>query len=335
MTPGQQLLLHLIRETPRRPIALHGLLQGRQTASILFSGLEYQQLGAFRLWPTLSREDFLILIESLIQKGLLATDDRMVWRTAAGTAALAHDPFGYARVAYLVANRDPQQFNEQFMQAVQVLSEASFHHTRYRPISADMGVQQAVRQWYHGVVNQGATAVIQLSAAFTRLSPISQATLSERLIAHDYAGNPAWQGDPLGLTPKLAAAELQRDILTHEDVALWRPLADNQTHHIPALALQTATDFAAGHSAAAIATQRGRQLSTITEHLQVAAIFGFTFADDAFYSAADARALQAAWQSGVRDYKGLMAVNEAFTFMQVRQFQIRQLVEAQRFGQEH
>lgn len=332
MTPGQQLLLQAVGETPRRTLALHGLLQGRQTASILFSGLEVCDLGLFHLMPGLSRQDFLTLTESLVRKGYLGQDDKRLWRTPAGSVAAKENALGYERIRHLRIDRDAKMFGRLFMFAVQVLSEASFDNRRYRPLTADTRTQRSVRQWYHNLGSAGPQAVADLTEVFTVLSAQTQDTLSRRFIAHNYTGDPDWLGDALGLEPLLAAAELQMTLITQFPGNLWTPLADWRRDWLPAPARQTATDFAAGIPIQAIMHQRHRKESTINEHLQVAAILGFPFPKTAFYSAEAADKLMAAWGAGHHDYQTLLEIAPNLNFLQVRQFQIRQLLEAQHDG---
>ena len=322
------LLLHIVQEKPQRIVALHGLLTGRQTASILFAGLENDQLNLFDLLPKLNRETFEHAVQALADDGLLLRDDKHMQRTAAGTAAMNQaDPYHLDRMRFVRAGSDARAFGDHFYLAVQVLSEASFQDKHYRPITADARVQWRVKQWYRESGHETADAVAELTQLFARLSVASAQALAQRLIAHDYSGDPNLQVDPLGLDETLALSELQLLIEQSQDVPHWRGLSGWRRELVSQPALQTADDFNHGQSIQQIATRRNRKLSTITEHLQTAGIFGYPFDPRSFYTEEQEALLQVAWEAGKRGYQDLLATSSDLEFLQVRMFQILKLRE--------
>lgn len=321
------LLLHIVTEQPQRIIALHGLLSGRQTASILFAGLENKQLALFDLLPRLDRAVFESTVHQLADAGDLALDDKLMRRTAAGTQALGADKHHLDRLSFVRADADAIAFGNHFYLAVQVLSEASFNDNRYRPLTADARVQWRVKQWWRESGHEVAASVAELRRLFERLSPASAQALAQRFIAHDYSGDPELQVDPLGLDEILALSELQQAIEQAGDAPHWQGLAGWRRELVSPGALQTASDFNAGQSVEQIAAARNRKLSTITEHLQQAGIFGYHFDPRAFYTVQQEQQLQTAWQAGQHGYQDLLTAAPGLEFLQVRMFQILQLRE--------
>ncbi|WP_196246195.1 helix-turn-helix domain-containing protein [Lacticaseibacillus zhaodongensis] len=313
------ILLLLLDDQPQRPLGLWGVITGRKTASIMFAGLQHQQLHYFGLLAGLSKPDYLAAVQRLLTAKLLQQTDEQVWRTATGRARCAQ----LHGMAATLASYDPelnvQQFAPRFFLAVQVLSEASYQQRQYVPLSADWQVQQYVRRWYHGTRAELADTVQELTVIFSQLHPATADYLAMLMIGHEYVGSGADQDSPL--RRELALCDLLHTIESRPASA-WQRLWGGRISLLPPAAAQTSAEFLRGASVQELVARKHRRISTITEHLQLAAIMGQQLPLDRFLSVQQQAVLATAWAGGQRTYQELLAALPGVEFLQVRMFQI-------------
>lgn len=312
-------LLQLLDDQPQRPLGLWGILTGRKTASIMFAGLEHSQLQYFGLLPDLTKPEYLAAVRRLQQDRLLNQAEQKVWRSAAGRARCADMAALQNALKAYAPSFGVTQFDPRFFLAVQVVSEASYQQRRYAPISADWQVQQYVRRWYRTVFSALNGAISELHALFSQLDPQVADYLAALMVGHDYVGSGVSQDSYL--YRELALSALLR-VLEERPASAWTQLWGGRVDLIPAAAAQTCAEFVQGATVAQLVKKKNRRLSTITEHLQIAAILGTPLPLDRFLSAEQQATLEAAWAQGQRSYQDLLAALPGAEFLQVRMFQI-------------
>ncbi|WP_125706858.1 helix-turn-helix domain-containing protein [Lacticaseibacillus porcinae] len=303
-------LLQFFDDQPRRATSVYLLLTGKKTLSVLFAALQHHQLQWLHLYPTLSRRDFQAAIDHLlaghqlvnVDDGLIAGDQK---QQPAVDLPDAYQPW-----------MGVQAFEAKFHLAVQMLSEASFHNARYRPVTQDWALQQQLRQWWQTVNVE--TAIAELKTLLEGLGDVTAEILLSGVIGHEFVGSGEfneWQqlqalSQLIAIIDQGAAPSWQR---------LWggrKPLGTKTQY----LALQMIQQGATREQAA-----RRLQLkpSTINEHLLTAVIFGADLPLPQIYPEAMTRALSDV--NPQTHYQTLLAQIPNSDFFEIRLFQILSL----------
>ncbi|WP_461213098.1 helix-turn-helix domain-containing protein [Lacticaseibacillus sp. GG6-2] len=313
------LLIQFFDAQARRETSVYLLLIGKKTLSILYAALSHHQLQWLQLYPTLQRADYQAAIARLVAEGALkAGANGLVLADEAAKAAAAQRvplPEHY-RPDLAVHDSVPK-----FQLAVQVLSEASYHERRYRPVVQDWAVQQAVRRWWQDCDVPSATAALE--AAFATLPQASADALAHRLVGHAYVGD-ARPADLAGWLHGIdELAQLISVIATSPATSAWyrlwggpKPLGTASAYQVLALITQ-------GRSKAQAAAQLRLKPSTINEHLLTVVIEGADLPLTQFYTVEQRQALSQ--QDATAGYSALMAAVPDCDFFQVRLYQILRL----------
>ena len=322
LSDSAKLILAGLTAQPQRALSLYGVLSGRQTASTVFSGMEQGNLRLYGVTPRLSRGDFENEVAALVRAGLIAQQKAGLCLTDAGAATRSADTAFAAALKTFRPDYGVQAFLPQFYLAVQTLSELSYGNHRYRPAIADLHVQARVRWWYGQLGQTAPAAVAELTTLFTALSQQTADTLAGQLLAHGYSGNPEASTNELAI--ELAGCALLAQMSPTQSPH-WYQLWGGRQPLLSQPMQQTVSEFNAGASIEQIAQRRRLRVSTVNEHLQVAAIFGVPLTFSRFYPAAAKPQLLATWKAGQHSYRELLDVLPDLEFMQVRMFQIEQL----------
>ena len=299
-------LLQFFDDQPRRATSLYLLLTGKKTLSVLFAALEHQQLQWLHLYPTLSRPDFQAAIARLqAAHHLEKTDLGMI--LGGPKAQPANLPTAYQPWMGV------HTFSPKFHLAVQMLSEASFHNARYRPVTQDWAIQQQLRQWWQHIDRQ--TAISELKTLLEVIGDESATVLLSTMIGHDFVG--AGQVDDISQIQALAQLIAQLDAgLASSWQALWGGRK----------ALGTKTQYAAlqmiqqGATREQVSQRLRLKPSTINEHLLTAAIFGADLPLARLYPATMLTQLNQA--DAHLNYQPLLEQVPDSDFFQIRLFQI-------------
>ena len=307
-------LLQFFDAKPRRELALYLLLTGKKTVSVLFAALEHHQLQWLQLYPTLPRADFQAAIGRLQATHALEQTD---------TGLILIDPAAKKSAQQRVSLPTAYQpwmgvhaFGPRFHLAVQMLSEASFHNARYRPVTQDWAIQQSLRRWWQGI--EVTTTIAELKTLLASLDDgVAKALLSE-VIGHDFVG----AGDldemrHVQVLSQLIAAIEASDAPSWQ--ALWggrKPLGTKTQY----LALQMIQQ---GASRQQVSERLHLKPSTINEHLLTAAIFGAEVPLAQLYPPAMRKALASA--DATLGYQPLLETVADSDFFQIRLFQILSL----------
>lgn len=310
------LVIQFFNTQPRRERSVFGLLTGKQTISILYAALSHHQLQWLHLYPGLSKEAFLAAVTRLkAQKYLAATETGLVLTEAGQKRQIQA-----AQMVSLPGHYQPwmrvDKFAPRFFLAVQVLSEASYHSQAYRPISTDWATQQAVKRWYRKTPIK--TAVTELTDLFERLPESLADELAANLVGHEYAGQhrPATLQAHFANVNALAAVVREIAAAKNQWYALWGGPQDLVTRPAQATLKQVWSDV----DLATVAAQSHRKMSTVKEHLLLAAIMGQDVPITKLIPPAVHHALDQAtqWQ----DHQALLATIPDSEFFQIRLFQI-------------
>lgn len=317
-----KLILAGLSSQPQRALSLYGVLNGRQTASTVFSGMEQGNLRLYGVAPRLSRSGFESEVAALVRAGYVAEQKAGLSLTTAGAAVRHADTDFAAALKTYRPDYGVQEFLPQLYLAVQTLSELSYGNHRYRPAIADLHVQARVRWWYGQLGQNTAAAVHELTTLFAALDQPTADTLAGQFLAHGYSGNPEATTNELAI--QLAGCALLAK-MSRADSPLWYQLWGGRQSLLTLPMQQTVNEFNAGASIEQIAQRRRLRVSTVSEHLQVAAIFGAPLTFSRFYPAAEKPQLLATWTAGHQSYRELLDALPDLEFMQVRMFQIEQL----------
>ena len=302
-------LLQFFDDQPRRATSLYLLLTGKKTLSVLFAALEHQQLQWLHLYPTLSRPDFQAAIDRLqAAHHLEKTDSGLVLGDV--SVQLKKLPTAYQPWMGLHA------FSPKFHLAVQMLSEASFHNARYRPVTQDWAIQQQLRQWWQHLDRQ--TAISELKALLEALGDEAAANILSTMIGHDFVG--AGQVDDISQIQALAQLIAQLDAgLAPSWQILWggrKPLGTKTQYAALQMIQQGATREQ-------VSQRLHLKPSTINEHLLGAAIFGADLPLAQLYPVAMVAQLNQA--DAHLNYQPLLEQIPDSNFFQIRLFQILSL----------
>ncbi|KMO47853.1 hypothetical protein PY97_09465 [Lacticaseibacillus rhamnosus] len=307
---------------PRRERAVFGLLAGKKTISNLYAALTHQQLQWLQLYPSLSKELFLQAVAQLKMHGQLTTTETGLVLTAKGQQFQRQAAKRVPLPTYYQPWMHLAKFAPRFFLAIQVLSEASYHSQAYRPISTDWANQQAVKRWYRQLNIE--SAIADLIALFERLPPQLADILAANLIGHDYAG----QAQPPTLSAHFsrinALAALVNEIAAIKDEGNpWYKLWGGPQDLVTRPARYSLQQVQAGVGLKAIASKSHRKLSTVKEHLLLAAIMGESLPVEQLIPQPIHQALDQIdqWQ----DQQVLLDTVPASDFFQVRLFQILKL----------
>lgn len=311
------LLIQLFDDQPRRPTSLYLLLNGKKTLSILYAAMQHDQLQWLQLYPTLSRDDYQAAIAKLhAQHALKSTPvGDLLADPAAQRAAALRVPLPHHYQPALGVH----DFWLLFQLAVQVLSEASYHERRYRPVSQDWAQQRRIRQWWGQ--QDAAAAVSALHACFEKLPATVGDDLAQQLVGHDFVGGaePATLAEALARIDAVAA--LIEQIAAQGSASPWyqlwggpRPLGTPSQYDAVRLAQQ-------GLDRPAIAARLRLRPSTVNEHLLIAAIQGADLPLAQLYPQALRQAFSQLAQPQA-DYHDLLDAVAGSDFFQVRLFQI-------------
>lgn len=317
-----QLILAGLTEQTQRALSLFGVLNGRQTASTVFSGLEQGNLRLYGVAPRLSRRDFEQNVALLLRSGDVRQTEAGLKLTPQGVITRAADLPLSAALSKYRPDYGAQAFLPQLYLAVQTLSEMSYGNHRYRPAVADLHVQARVRWWYGQLGQETATTIRELRQLFTALDQRTADILAGQFLGHDYSGNP--DASASELTMMLACCALLAEV-SRAQSPHWYQLWGGRQNMLTQPMQTSVSEFNAGASVEQVAQYRHLRLSTVNEHLQVAAIFGAPLMFARFYPAPVKTELLANWQAGRRTYRELLDALPDLEFMQVRMFQIEQL----------
>lgn len=302
-------LLQFFDEKPRRATALYLLLTGKKTLSVLFAALEHHQLQWLQLYPTLSRADFQAAIARLQADHKLEQTETGLVLTEV-TSQTDHLPRAYQPWMGV------HTFTPKFHLAVQMLSEASFHNRKYRPVTQDWAIQQQLRQWWQGVVYK--TAIAELKHLLETIGDDQATAILSEVIGHDFVGSGELQ--PMAQVQAIASLIAAIDAGGAPSwQALWggrKPLGTKTQY----LAWQMVQQGATRQQA----SQRLRlKPSTINEHLLTAAIFGAELPLRQLYPETMVATLRQA--DATLHYQTLLEQIPDSEFFQIRLFQILSL----------
>lgn len=279
--------LTLFAATPRRIRVIENLLRNRLSAATVFWTVTYGIEAAVGAARHLRRADYEAWLRAQVRAGWLQL---VTPQTAVLTSA------GQAEKATRLSHQYRPQFGRwawrvnvdrlapRLLLAIQVTSELAHHQRTYRPLNIGGGEMEQVKQWAltagpnlaPRTYQELRTALTQLAQHDDRLATI----LTASLIGYQTSGQTRAQlAAQVGVTVE-EGARLLRDAwlgLASQLAAETGPLAQLVAPLIAptplsASALETLTDFQAGQSLPTISARRHRKLSTIREHLLLAAL---------------------------------------------------------------
>lgn len=316
------LILAGLSSRPQRKLSLFGVLSGRQTASTIFSGFEQDNLRFYGVMPRLDRKQYESQVNALVSGGYVHSESTGISITPAGTALLAQNAAFMQQLAAFRPDLNVTAFMPVFYLAVQTVSEMCYANHQYRPAIADLRVQMRVRQWYAQCGRELGAVVSELSTLFEQLDDETADLLAGQLIGHEYSGNPnAATG---ALSVQLAGCALLQKV-TAQRAPHWYALWGGKVSMLTQPMQQTLVEFNSGATLEQIVQRRRLRFSTVSEHIQVAAIFGANIDFTRFYSERVRQQLLACWRSGGQSYKELLSATPELDFLTVRMFQIEQL----------
>ncbi len=303
-------LFQFFDEKPRRATSLYLLLTGKKTLSVLFAALEHQQLQWLHLYPTLLRPDFQAAIARLLNAHHLEKTETGLKRVEPIAAQTSSLPTAYQPWMGV------HTFTPKFQLAVQMLSEASFHNARYRPVTQDWAIQQQLRQWWQKIDRQ--TTIAELKTLLDAIGDEAAINLLNTMIGHDFVG--------AGNVTEIAQIQALAQLITQLDAGiapswhmLWggrKPLG-TKTQYVALQMIQQ------GATAELVSQRLHLKPSTINEHLLGAAIFGADLPLARLYPQAMIKTLA---QADARlNYQQLLDQIPNSDFFQIRLFQILSL----------
>lgn len=303
-------LLQFFDDQPRRATSLYLLLTGKKTLSVLFAALEHQQLQWLHLYPTLSRPDFQAAIDRLLAAHYLEKTE---------TGLVCAEPVAPSAISLPTAYQPwmgVHTFSPKFHLAVQMLSEASFHNARYRPVTQDWAIQQQLRHWWQQIDRQ--TTISELKALLDAIGDEAATNLLNTMIGHEFVG--AGNVNEIAQIQALAQLIAQLDAGVAPDWhMLWggrKPLG-TKTQYAALQMIQQGTRRE-------VVSQRLRlKPSTINEHLLGAAIFGAELPLERLYPQVMIDSLTQVDSS--LNYQELLDQIPDSDFFQIRLFQILSL----------
>lgn len=273
---------------PRRIRVIENTLRSQRTVATLFWAKQYDLLEWWGAGRFLTRHRYDHEINQLVSANLLTLDDQgQATLTPAGVsqlqaeAANQYEPSFYAW--YWLANT--HRVLQRLLLGVQVVSEYSYHQTKYIPLAIRYSEMMAVKQWFRQHYQQNI-----VKAVFDDLERFGSALVSEDqrladdlfnlLIGHQQAG---WTEEQARAAFNLSQINLQ--FMRHDEILaisayvhsfpgplqdLLLPLLNNSP--LSRSAASTFDLYQRGQTISQIASQRRLKENTIREHLLEAAI---------------------------------------------------------------
>lgn len=283
-------LLNLFDEhQPRRLRVIENVLKSRRTVSNLFWAQQYgllKWLGAYR---TLTRTHYDDELSQMQQAGWLTIQEQQVRLTSAGVIAQEELRTTCYHPAFLdwywLANT--KMVEERFLLGVQVVSELSYHHQRYLPISNSVSELAFIKQW----LRRWPGSIGELShQLFCELLTVGQALASEDPRAANLLVDLLPGNLNSGMSMELICHSLKVDLdqamlIKHDALLAVAAYAHNTNGVLHSLltdllcssplsntVLQSLTMLQRGLTIPEISQRRHLKANTIREHLLEAAI---------------------------------------------------------------
>lgn len=279
--------LTLFGPAPRRIRVIENLLKNRLSAATVFWTVTYGIEPAVGSARHLQRRDYEAWLNAQARAGNLVMDREQRARLT---------PAGQAVKARLLAAHYRPHFGDwgwrvngerlaaRLLLAVQVVSEFAHHHRNYLPLNIGGGEMALVKRWALRAGGQLVPRVYrELTAALGALDAVDQRlapALVSSLIGYETSGA---TGDQLGTRLGVSEAEAAR-LLADAWLGLAAQLAGGPgplaalvapliaPTPLSRSATETLADFRSGLMPEAISQRRHRKLSTIREHLLLAAL---------------------------------------------------------------
>ncbi|KRM89701.1 helix-turn-helix domain-containing protein [Liquorilactobacillus vini] len=275
-------------DQPRRPNVIRHVLANKKTVSNLFWGLSYQMLE----WLGVAQIENIVFdqqLTALKQHGWLQqAGDQQFCLTPAGQQCLTAflSEHYWRKAPQLVQYFQCDTWLQMLTLIVQTFSESSYQNQHYYVITTSPQIQFWFKKWIkHFDYQKLQTDLPRLLNEFLTTLPTQQADVFLNFFAgHQVAGQTYTQ---MAEQTNWSVTDLK---ILHEDLALrlaaflrkqsepWQVLVSLfQKSPLPASCVQTYQRFLNGESSQKIANERHLKLSTIREHLLMAAIFCQSF----------------------------------------------------------
>lgn len=285
-TTVDYLIMLLSAQQARRIRVIENILVNKRTVATLFWGMRYQILPWLGYRRKVSRRQFDIAWQNLLDAGLITIVEQQAQLTARGEAQQrqfysTHYQPRY-QAAYLLMNVD--QVIQRLLLATQVVSEYSYESRQYAPFSFNDDDLRAVKQWF---THQNKAQLVltykqELADFLATLTDEEADFMVSQFIGHEVAGEALTQlADRLAIdveTARLMQYDLFAGLAQYglhlKSGALYQLIAPmSSLTPMSNSAAQTYTLFQQRLSIQQISRTRRLKIGTVREHLLEAAIF--------------------------------------------------------------